>query len=64
MASRFYGANVGAMQPTDVTESASTTSSAVEIQIDLTKTTSRIAVLQAIEALTNYLRVKETDPIG
>jgi len=52
------------MQPTDVTESASTTSSAVEIQIDLTKTTSRIAVLQALEALKNYLRVKENDPIG
>lgn len=52
------------MQPTDVTESASTTSSAVEIAIDLTKTTSRIAVLQALEALTNYIAVKETDPIG
>jgi hypothetical protein len=64
MASRYYGANVGAMQPTDVSESASTTSRAVEIQIDLTKTTSRIAVLQALEALTNYLRVVETDPIG
>lgn len=64
MASRFYGANVGAMQPTDVTESGSTTSSAVEIAIDLTKTTSKIAVLQALEALVNYLITKETDPIG
>jgi hypothetical protein len=64
VASRYYGANVGAMQPTDVTESASTTSSAVEIQIDLTKTTSKIAVLQALEALMNYLITKEGDPIG
>lgn len=64
MASRFYGANVGAMQPTDVTEGASTTSSAVELSIDLTKTTSKIAVLQALEAITNYVITKETDPIG
>lgn len=64
MASRFYGANVGAMQPTDVSEAASTTSRAVEIQVDLTKTTKRIEVLQALEALTNYIRVTETDPIG
>lgn len=63
MASRFYGVSVGAMLPTDVTESSSTTSKAVEVQIDLTKTTSRIAVLQALEALTNYLRVVEGDPI-
>lgn len=52
------------MQPTDVTESGSTTSSAVEISIDLTKTTSKIAVLQALEALINYLITKESDPIG
>lgn len=64
MASRFYGANVGAMQPTDVTEAASTNSTAVEVQIDLSKTTSRLAVLQAMEAIMNYLRVKENDPIG
>jgi len=64
MASRYYGANVGAMQPTDVTEAASTTSKAVEVQVDLSKTTSRLAVLQALEALTNYIRVVEGDPIG
>jgi len=64
MASRFYGANVGAMQPTDVTESSSTTSKAVEIQVDLSKTTSRLAVLQALEALTNYIAVTEGDPIS
>jgi hypothetical protein len=64
VASRFYGANVGAMQPTDVSESASTTSRAVEIQVDLTKTTKRIEILQALEALTNYIRVNENDPAG
>lgn len=62
MASRFYGVNVGAMLPKDVTESSSTTSSAVELQIDLAKVTTRLAILQCIEALESYMETVEGDP--
>jgi hypothetical protein len=64
MASRYYGANVGAMFKTDVTEGSSTTSSAVEVQIDLAKTTNKLAVLQALEAIRDYLIMTESDPIA
>lgn len=64
MASRFYGTNVGAMQPKDVVEAASTNSTAVEVQVDLTKTTDKLQVLQQLEAILNYLRTVETNPIG
>lgn len=64
MASRFYGINVGGMAPKDVTESAATTTSAVEVQIDLAKTTSKIAAIQCLQAIENYLATIETNPIG
>lgn len=64
MASRFYGINVGGMQPKDVTESGSTTSSAIELQIDLTKCTDKLQAVQLVEALQNYLQTTESNPIG
>jgi hypothetical protein len=64
MASVYYGVNTGAMQPVDVTESGSTTSSGVELVIDLSKVTTRIVALQCLEAIKNYLVTKETDPIA
>lgn len=64
MASRFYGVNVGAMQPKDVTESGSTTSSAVEVAIDLTKCTDKLQALQQLEAIVNYIRTTESNPIA
>lgn len=64
MASRYYGANVGAMQPSDVTEGSSTGSKAVEVQIDLSKTTDRLAAYQALIAIANYILTKETTPIA
>lgn len=64
MASRYYGVSVGAMQPKDVTEGASTNSTAVELQIDLTKCTDKLQAIQALEAIKNYLQTVETNPIG
>jgi len=64
MASRYYAASVGAMNPTDVTEGSSSGSLAVELVIDLAKTTSIMEVLQALEAIKNYLITKETNPIA
>lgn len=64
MASRFYGVNVGAMQPKDVTEAAATNNAAVEVQIDLTKCTDKLQAVQALTAILNYLQTTETNPIG
>lgn len=64
MASRFYGVNVGAMQPKDVTEGASTNSTAVELQVDLSKTTDKLQVIQALTSILSYLETVETNPIG
>lgn len=64
MASRFYGVNVGAMNPKDVTEAASTNSTAVELQIDLTKCTDKLQAVQLITAILNYIKTTETNPIA
>lgn len=64
MASRFYGVNVGGMQPKDVVESAATNTTAVELQVDLSKVTDKLQVIQEVEAILNYLRTTESNPIG
>lgn len=64
MASRFYGVNKGAMMPKDVTESGSTTSSGVEVAIDLTKVTSKIDALNCLEAIQDYIATIELNPIS
>jgi hypothetical protein len=64
MADRFYGIAIGGMTPADVTESGSTTSKAVEIRVSDTAYASKQQVLNAIEALENYLITRETTPIA
>ena len=64
MASRYYGVNVGAMNPKDVTEAGSTNSVAVEVAIDLTKCTDKLQAVQALTALLNYIQTTETNPIA
>lgn len=64
MASRYYGVNVGGMNPKDVTEAASTNSTAVEVQVDLSKTTDKLQVVQCLEGILNYIKTTETNPIG
>lgn len=64
MASRFYGVNVGQMQPKDVAEAASTNSTAVELQVDLSKVTDKLQVVQCLEAIANYIKTTETNPIA
>lgn len=64
MASRFYGVNVGAMQPKDVTEGAATGSTALEVQIDLTKCTDKLQAVNMMKTILNYLETVETNPIA
>lgn len=64
MADRFYGIAVGGMQPTDVTEQATTTSKAVELRISDTAYANKMAVLNCLEALRHYVISRETTPIA
>jgi len=52
------------MQPKDVTEAASTNSTAVELQVDLSKTTDKLQVIQALTSILSYLETVESNPIG
>ncbi len=64
MADRFYGVAIGGRLPQDVTEQGSTTSAAVELRISDTAYTSKLLVLNALEAIETYLQTKETEPIA
>ena len=56
MASRYYGCEVGAGLPADITESGSTTSKKIELVVDLTASgLNKIAVLKALKALEGYI---------
>lgn len=62
MATRYYGANIGATMPTEVTESGSTTSSTVELVVVYDATgANKTKVLNALEAIKNYI-IKDTYP--
>jgi hypothetical protein len=64
LADKFFGAAKGAQIPLHVTESGSTTSLAVELRISDTIYSDPLAVQMALEAIKNYLRTKETNPIA
>lgn len=66
MADRFYGVALGGMQPKDVTEGAATGGAAAPIELRVSDTvySSKLLVLQAVEAIENYLKTIETNPIG
>lgn len=54
------------MQPKDVTEGAATGGAAAPIELRVSDTvySSKLLVLQAVEAIENYLKTIETNPIG
>lgn len=64
MADRYYGADVGAQLPQDVTEGASTTGAAVELRINDSVYSDKLAVQLALRAIAAYLDTKETNPIA
>jgi len=62
MATRYYGANIGAMTHSDVLEQSSTTSRTVEVQVVYDATgANKFAVIAALEAI-EQLIVKDTWP--
>ncbi|MFO1465858.1 MAG: hypothetical protein U1F35_05370 [Steroidobacteraceae bacterium] len=56
MTDRFYGVDIGGDMPSDVTEASSTTSKNIELRVTYDATgQSKLTVLLALEALTNYV---------
>jgi hypothetical protein len=64
VADRFYSIVKGESNPHQVTEGASTSSEAVELRINDSIYADKIAVLNGIEAIKNYLMTRETSPIA
>lgn len=64
MASRFYAVDKGQDMTFDVTESSSTQSKGIEVQVDLAKVTSNLQVIDGLKAIINYIKSVETDPVA
>lgn len=66
MADRFYGVAIGGQQPTNVTEGAATggAGAPIELRISDAAYADKLRVLNALEAIKNYLQTKETTPIA
>ena len=57
--SRYFGVDIGDMQPSDVNATRADFAHAVQVIIDLGVSAKRIDILQAIEAITNYIRSRK-----
>lgn len=64
MADKFYSVINGESLPHQVTEAASTTSEAVELRVNDSIYSDRLAVIRGVEAILKYLKTKETTPIA
>ena len=64
MADRFYSVILGEHLPVSVTEGSSTSSEAIELRVADSIYTKKMDVILALEAIRNYIRIKETSPIA
>ena len=64
MADRFYSVVLGEHGVDQVTEGASTSSEAIELRINDSVYTDKLAVLHGIDALRRYIQSRETSPIA
>lgn len=64
MADRFYSCVLGESNPAQVTEGASTSSEAIELRVEDTVYSNKQGVLNALEAIKNYIITKEGSIIG
>lgn len=64
MADRFYSVILGEHMPSMVTEGASTSSEAIELRVSDTIYTKKMDVVLGVEAIKNYITMKETSPIA
>lgn len=64
MADRFYSVVVGEHLPSQVTEGSSTSSEAIELRVNDSAYTNKIAVILGLRAILMYLETKENNPIS
>lgn len=64
MADRFYSVIVGEHLPSQVTEGSSTSSEAIELRVNDSAYTNKIAVILGLRAILMYLETKESNPIS
>ena len=64
MADRFYSVVLGEHFPSQVTEGSSTSGEAIELRVNDSLYSNKMAVLLGLEAIESYLQVKETNPIA
>lgn len=64
MADRFLSMVLGESQPHQVTDGGSTSSEAIELRINDTVYARKAEVINAVQGILNYLKVKETNPIA
>ena len=64
MADRFYSCILGEKLASQVTEGASTSSEAIELRINDSVYSSKLQVLEALDAIKHYLQTTETSPIA
>lgn len=64
MADRFYSVVLGEQLASQVTEGASTSSEAVELRVNDSIYSNKMAVLLGVRAILAYLETKETSPIA
>ena len=63
MADRFYSVIKGEHMPHLVTEGAATSSEAIELRVSDTIWATKMDVILGLEAIRNYIAMKETSPI-
>lgn len=64
MADRFYSVELGEHMPHQVTEGATSSSEAIELRVADSIYANKMDVIRGLEALRNYIRLTETDPIA
>lgn len=64
MADRFYSIALGDQLPHQVTEGSSTSSEAVELRVNDSIYSNKMAVLIGVRAILAYLETTETNPIA
>ena len=64
MADRFYSVVLGEMVPSQVTEGGSTSGEAIELRVNDSLYTNKLAVLNGLKAIEGYLQTVEPSIIS
>lgn len=64
MADKFYSVSLGEQMDHQVTEGSSTSGEAIELRVNDSIFSNKIAVMIALETLEHYIATKETNPIA